>query len=137
MFQEAAKGIGQHGLTRVTIGMWPFTAAMFDHATDSAWPHVKGKPNCPVIVYYTWEGEENDQRWTNATKTTLNALREKVFKERPLSKDLPIFINTAFAEVTRVEDLYRANLSKLKKLRTKYDHKGVMDHTGGFRIPRA
>ena len=142
MFQEAAKGLGQHGLTCVTIGLWPFTTAMFDNATDSAWPHEQGKPNCPIIVYFTWEGEDNDGRWIGAMKKTLDVLKAKVFEERPTSKVLPVFINTALWDskarrTTKVEDLYRTNLPELKKLRTKYDPKGVMDHTGGFRIPRA
>ncbi|KAF8552570.1 FAD-binding domain-containing protein [Imleria badia] len=135
--KEAAKELGQHGGTRITIGLWPFTKAMFDHATDSAFPHEKGKPNCPIIVYFTWEGEKSDQFWVDTMKTTLEKLRETVDKERPDSKGLPYFINTALAEATTVEDLYRNNLPRLKELRKTYDPSGVMDRTGGFRIPLA
>lgn len=137
MFQEVAKQLGQHGGTRITIGLWPFTRAMFDHATESAFPHESGKPNCPIIVYFTWEGEKNDQHWIDTMKETLKTLRDTVVKERPASKDLPYFINTALAEATTVDDLYRKNLPRLKELRKEYDATGVMDHTGGFRIPRA
>ena len=136
MLQEAAKGLRDHGGTRITIGLWPFTTTMFDNATDSAWPHVKGKPNCPIIVYFTWERESNDKYWVDTMKATLDTLRVKVLEERPDSKDLPIFINTALAEATPVADLYRGNLTKLVLLRSEYDPNGVMDHTGGFKIPR-
>ena len=135
MFQDAAKGLEQHGGTRITIGLWPFTKAMFDRATDSAWPHEKSKPNCPIIVYFTWERESNDAYWIETMQATLDKLRVKVLEERPLSKNLPYFINTALAEATTVEELYRDNLPKLKGLRTEYDPKAVMDLTGGFRIP--
>ncbi|KAG6371882.1 hypothetical protein JVT61DRAFT_8884 [Boletus reticuloceps] len=132
---EVAKGLGQNGGTRITMGLWPFTRSMFDNATDSAFPHEKGKPNCPIILYFTWEGEQNDKHWIDTMKTTLDSLRAKVLEERPESKDLPHMINTALAEATTVEDLYRDNLQKLKGLRKEYDPNGVMDRTGGFRIP--
>jgi len=134
MFQDVAKEIRQHGGTRITIGFWPFTTTMFDNATNSAFPHDKGKPNCPIIVYFTWEGKQNDAYWIDTMKTTLDNLRAKVLEERPESKGLPYFINTALAEATTVEDLYRNNLPELKELRKKYDPNGVMDRTGGFRI---
>lgn len=134
MFQDVAKEIRQHGGTRITIGFWPFTTTMFDNATRSAFPHEKGKPNCPIIVYFTWEGQKNDTHWIDTMKTTLDNLRAKILEERPESKGLPFFINTALAEATTVEDLYRNNLPELKELRKKYDPNGVMDRTGGFRI---
>ena len=110
---------------------------MFDHATHSAWPHEKGKPSCPIIVYFIWEGQENDEYWIDTMRRTLDALRAKVLKERPSSKGLPFFISTAFAEETTVEDLYRDNLPRLEGLRRKYDPTSAMDRTGGFRISRA
>jgi len=109
--------------------------SMFDNATECAFPHEAGKPNCPIILYFTWEGEQNDKHWLDTMKTTLDTLRAKVLEERPESKDLPHMINTALAEATTVEDLYRDNLSKLKGLRNEYDPNGLMDRTGGFRIP--
>lgn len=108
---------------------------MFNKATPSAWPHESTKPNCPIIVYFTWEGKENDGYWIETMKSTLKALREKVHAERPASRGLPCFISTALAEATSVEDVYRGNLEGLRRSREKYDLKGVMDLTGGFRIP--
>jgi len=136
---EVAKGLQQNGGTRIAIGLWPFTTTMFDHATDSAFPHVKGKPNCPIIAYFTWEHKANDEYWIDTLKTTLDKLRAKVFEERPASKDLPLFINTALADSDpkTVENLYRDNLPRLKELRKTYDPKALMDLTGGFRIPLA
>jgi len=125
----------KHGGTRTGIGMWPFTKAMFDRATESAWPHEKDKPNCPIIVYFTWEGKEHDKYWTGTMESTLKKLRDKVHSEREQSKALPYFISTAFAEATSVEDLYGAHLEKLKQLRKEYDPNDVMGLTGGFKIP--
>ena len=110
---------------------------MFDNATDAAFPHEKGKPNCPIIVYFTWEGEKNDKYWIGTMKATLEELKKTVLEERPESKHLPYFINTAFAEATTVEHLYRNNLPRLQQLRKEYDPKGLMDSTGGFRIKPA
>ncbi|KAH0826904.1 hypothetical protein J3R83DRAFT_4496 [Lanmaoa asiatica] len=132
---EASKEIVKYGGTRVVIGLWPFTKAMFTKAKPSAWPHETNKPNCPIIVYFTWEGKENDAYWIPKMQETLGTLRAKVHVERPSAKGLPYFISTALAEGTKVEDLYRGNLDELKQLRKKYDPHGVMDLTGGFKIP--
>lgn len=125
----------KHGGTRTGIGMWPFTKAMFDSATESAWPHEKDKPNCPIMVYLTWEGKGHDKYWTGVMASTLKKLRDKVHSEREQSKGLPYFISTAFAEATSVEDLYGAHLERLKQLKKEYDPKDVMGLTGGFKIP--
>ncbi|KAF8552573.1 FAD-binding domain-containing protein [Imleria badia] len=134
---EASKDMEKHGGTRTGIGMWPLTKSMFDKATPSAWPHVQDKPNRPIIIYFTWEGKEHDDYWVRTMKSTLKTIRDKVHAERESSKGLPYFISTALAdpEATSVEDLYSGNLEKLKQLRKKYDPKGVMDLTGGFKIP--
>ena len=135
--QVAADEIMTYGGTDITIGLWPFTDSMFDKATPSAWPHETGKPSCPINVYFTWEGKENDAYWVENLKKTLDTLRETVHRERPSSKDLATFISAACVEATTVEDLYRGNLDVLKRIRRKYDEHGVMDLAGGFRIPRA
>ena len=107
---------------------------MFDKATPSAWPHHKDKPNCPIIVYFTWEGKDNDKFWISTMKTTLATLRARVEALSPSSKGLPYFISTALAEVTTAEHLYRDHLEKLRVLKKKYDPKSVMDLAGGFKI---
>lgn len=133
--QEAAEDIETHGGRRVVISFWPFTGAMFDRATASAWPHHPGQPNCPIIVYFTWEGKENDAFWVGTMQATLVRLRESVHALQPSSRGLPYFINTALAEWTHVEQLYRGHLGTLSELRSKYDPKRVMDLVGGFKIP--
>lgn len=144
MFQKVAENMRQHGGTHVKIGLWPFAKTMFDKATDSAFPHKKDKPNCPIIIYFTWEGKQNDEHWINTMKTTIDDLRKKVNEERakinPEILALPYFINTALAEAiqTAVEQLYgEENLQRLKDIRKNRDPTGVMDLTGGFKIPRA
>lgn len=134
-FQEVVKGLGENGGTRVAIGLWPFTTFMFDNTTDSAFPLVRGEPNCPIMVYFTWEGEHNDDYWIGTMKKILATLTDKV--QNPESKKLPYFINTALCEDTTVEDLYHDSLPRLKEVTKKYDPKRVMDRTGGFRIPLA
>lgn len=133
--QEASKDMEKHGGTRTHINLWPFTTSMFDRATDAAWPHAKDMPNCPIIVAFIWEGKEHDAYWIEKIKSTLKTLRDKVHAERASSKVLPYFISTALAEATSVEDLYGENLERLRQLRKKYDPNGVMDLTGGFKIP--
>jgi len=48
---------------------------------------------------------------------------------------LPVYSNTALAEHTRVEDIYRGNLERLERIRKAVDPVGMMSRAGGFKIP--
>jgi len=116
------------------IGCKAFNEGMFDSISDNsaengAWPHKKGEANHPLLVYAWWEGEKNDSFWISEMKRVLDVL------SRNIGNSLPVYGNTALAEHTTVESVYRGNLEKLKTIRNKVDPTKVMCRAGGFKIP--
>jgi len=135
---DAAKAhISEWNGKMIAAGIWPFRAKMFENSAGGAWPHERQKPNGPFHFYFYWEGEQNDEKWIGQLKTALKNVREKAIEEGCAAEDAPVYLNTALAEddYATVENIYRGNLDKLRGLRRKYDPSGVMDRTGGFRIP--
>lgn len=115
--------------------IWPFLPTMFNTSVDSAWPHWRGAPNGPLLVYFMWEGRENDKPWIDQMKTALHHIHQVALRENCTTPDAPVYCNTTLEEVTTPQQIYRHNLDALSALRTKYDPDDVMGKTGGFRIP--
>ncbi|KAF8483612.1 hypothetical protein DFH94DRAFT_318194 [Russula ochroleuca] len=133
---KAAKRLMEKHKGRMVVGeIWPFLPTMFDTSVDSAWPHREGAPNGPLLVYFMWEGRENDKPWVNQMKAALHHIHQIALREECTTPDAPVYCNTTLEEVTTPQQIYRHNLSALSALRTKYDPDDVMGKTGGFRIP--
>ena len=126
-----------NGRTVVT-DVWPFLSTMFratEHDSDSAWPHNHDRPNSFILVYFVWEGSENDSEWILQMKAALARIHKAAIDEKCTTDDAPVYCNTSFAEVTTPEKIYRGNLPELSELRKVYDPHNVMGRTGGYRIP--
>ena len=115
--------------------IWPFLSTMFAKSTDSAWPHRSGEPNGPLIVYFMWEGKENDDIWIDRMVAALKVIQEAANKAGCAKGNEPVYCNTTLVEATTHEQIYRGNIRELSRLRTTYDPHNVMERTGGFRIP--
>lgn len=122
-----------HGKTAV-IDIWPFLPSMFDKSTPAAWPHKKGQPNGPLLVCFQWEGESNDSYWIGLMMQILQSIQKVAKQEGCTNDELPSYCNTSL-DITPVRDIYKSNLSKLRRVRAKYDPDDVMGRAGGFRIP--
>ncbi|KAH9058183.1 hypothetical protein EDB87DRAFT_941807 [Lactarius vividus] len=132
---EAAKKLmEQYGGKMVMAEIWPFLPSMFDKSVPSAWPHKSREPNGPLIVYFMWEGEKNDEVWIPQMVTALDQIYRTAEYEGCTTSSTPIYCNTTL-ESTTPEQIYQDNLEKLSALRKKYDPYDVMGRTGGFRIP--
>jgi hypothetical protein len=125
----------KHRGRMVVADIWPFLPTMFDKSVDSAWPHKRGAPNGPLLVYFMWEGKENDDAWINQMKTALVHIHRIALQEGCTTRNTPVYCNTTLKDVTTPKQIYQDNLSDLSALRTKYDPDKVMERTGGFRIP--
>ncbi|KAI9441828.1 hypothetical protein H4582DRAFT_2055639 [Lactarius indigo] len=133
---KAAKRLMQQFKGRMVMAeIWPFLPTMFDRSVDSAWPHKRGKPNGPLVVYFMWEHAENDEVWISQMKTALDHIHRIALQERCATLSAPVYCNTALEDVTTPEQIYRGNLGRLSALRFSYDRDDVMGRTGGFRIP--
>jgi hypothetical protein len=114
--------------------VWPFVHEMFDNSSPGAWPHEKGQPNGPLLVYFLWEGEENDAFWISQMNRALSAIEAKAYGVG-VAPSTPIYTNTTLAERTAISEVYRGNLDSLRETRKKYDPYDVMGQAGGFKIP--
>jgi hypothetical protein len=121
----------------IVTDIWPFLPSIFDHSTPAAWPHERGLPYGPLVVYFLWEGEENDHAWIDQMKKALKNIHSVALQEHCTTQDAPVYLNAALSETTSVEDIYRHNLPKLSWLRRVFDPSDIMSNTGGFRIPLA
>jgi hypothetical protein len=127
--------MAEHQGKKVVGDVWPFLPR---NSTDSAWPHQNGSCNGPLLVYFVWDGPENDTFWIDQLKVALDSIRQVALAEGCTTPDVPVYCNTTLADpdVTTLQQIYRHNLADLSALRTKYDPHNVMGLTGGFRIPR-
>ncbi|KAJ7911782.1 hypothetical protein B0H13DRAFT_1875515 [Mycena leptocephala] len=71
----------KHQGRMVVADIWPFLPNMFDNSVDSAWPHKRGAPNGPLLVYFMWEGKENDVVWIGQMKTALDHIHRIALQE--------------------------------------------------------
>ncbi|KAG8905914.1 hypothetical protein FRB99_007994 [Tulasnella sp. 403] len=123
----------------VLVDIWPFLQTAYDSSPPgwTAWPHKKGKVFGPLLAYFLWDKAEDDDFWVKKMERILKNLRTVALREGCTTNDAPVYSNCALAENTTVEDVYKGNLERLKKLRRKYDPDDVMRGAGGFRIPLA
>lgn len=122
----------------VVAEIWPFLSTIFKESEASAWPHEPEKPTGPILVYFMWEGKENDKVWIDQMKTALNHIHRIALLGECTTDGTPAYCNTSLEDVTipqQIAQIYRGNLDQLSKLRKIYDPDNVMGRTGGFRIP--
>lgn len=133
--QEASRFLKGHSGLACFIKVWPFLSSIFDKSPDhAAWPHKKGEVYGPCWAYFQWTDEREDRFWLEKMRNTLEALRKVAESEKVTSDDAPVYLNTTL-EDTPVEKIYQKNLEHLKLMRGRYDPKGIMSLTGGFKIP--
>ncbi|KAF9067051.1 hypothetical protein BDP27DRAFT_1423219 [Rhodocollybia butyracea] len=138
---EAARSLmDKYNGKMIVTDVWPFLSGMFDNSVDSAWPHKRGEPNGPLLLYFLWEGEENDKVWVDQMKTALGHISRIALAEGCTTATTPQYGNTSLNMDTpdQLTQIYgTANLQRLRVLRRRYDEFNVMGRTGGFRIPLA
>jgi hypothetical protein len=125
----------KHKGRMVMAEIWPFLPTMFDRSPDSAWPHKRGEPNGPLVVYFMWEDKKNDDVWIDQMKEALGRIQQIALEEGCTTRDTPVYCNTTLEAATTPQQIYRGNLTKLSTLRRRYDPDDVFGRTGGFRIP--
>jgi hypothetical protein len=125
----------KHNGKMVVAEIWPFLWDKFKKGSPSAWPPDRNEPHGPLLVYFLWEGEENDKVWIDQMTKALEHIRRVALSEKCTTESAAVYYNTTLADVTSVQDIYRDNLRKLRLLRKQYDPSDVMANAGGFRIP--
>ena len=133
--QAAQRLMQRHNGKMIVADIWPFLPTIFNGSPSAAWPHESNRPNGPLLVYFLWEGEENDYVWINQMKEALERIHAVALEEKCTTEDAPVHLNTSLSETTSVKAIYRGNLPRLSRVRRAFDPKDIMSNTGGFRIP--
>ncbi|KAF9475882.1 hypothetical protein BDN70DRAFT_935519 [Pholiota conissans] len=134
--KPAANSITEKGGTRLLLDAWPFLPNIFDNSTPAAWPHKKGEAVSPLLAFYTWENEKDDDFWVGEMKRALGEIQTVAKSEGCTRDDAPIYLNTTLGD-TPVKDIYGENHSKLVRIKAKYDRHNTMRNAEGFVIPIA
>ena len=85
-------------------------------------------------IFFEWEDPAYDAEYLAAITETATRLRSLVAREQgSLYESSPRYNNYAVYD-TQLTSIYGENLPLLRKLKKKYDPKGVMDLAGGWKF---
>ena len=143
--QELSTYLEKNNGTRASFEIWPFHKGAFNGVKprDSAWPHEEGKVIFPLIGWFEWSGEANDEFWLTKISNALEELRNVALREKCTTENMPVYLNIALEDNpvkgtsvkgTSVKDVYRDHYGWLKGLRAVYDPNNVMGLAAGFVI---
>ncbi|KAK1221557.1 hypothetical protein PQX77_015676 [Marasmius sp. AFHP31] len=133
--KKAASHIKKRGGLSVIIDAWPVHQSIFDNSPPgAAFPHERGEPYGPMLAYFRWQKEEDDEFWLTKLKGTLNRIRV-VARNLGLTPRKPAYYNNLSLETVPAHKIYRDNMKWLKRVKAKYDPTDVMGRCGGHKIP--
>ncbi|KAI0051841.1 FAD-binding domain-containing protein [Auriscalpium vulgare] len=117
----------------VTIVAEPFISSAFSHGADSAFPPDRSRVICPTNLYFSWSKASLDDEARAAIAQSSRTIRAAAIAEGQDVANAAMYPNYALGN-TPLEDMYGKNVPRLKAIRTKYDPKGTMLLTGGFKF---
>lgn len=121
----------------VLLDVWPFHEKIFDKSPPgAAWPHEPGKPFGPMLAYFLWEDQKDDEFWLRKLKGTLNRIHVTALS-LGLTTNKPAYYNNLSLESVPARKIYRENMDWLSEVKKEYDPRDVMGRCGGHKIPVA
>nr|AGK29878.1 FAD-binding protein [Volvariella volvacea] len=132
--EEVSKALKSHGGLQFYHNIWPLSPTMFENSPPSAWPHGPDTAFFPLPIRCLWQGKEDDKYWLDTLAAVTEKVRRYAIEQGCTTDGAPVYYNLAL-DGTDVSLIYRENLPRLVDIRARYDRLGVMNRTGGFRIP--
>jgi hypothetical protein len=111
----------------------PFSASLFSHANNTAWPPVRSVGYLPINLFFSWIDPSEDEFMFDFMKNLAANMTAFAEAEGQDVADAPIYGNYALGD-TPTEAIWGANLPRLKEIRKAVDPSGVMNLAGGFRF---
>ncbi|KAK1227244.1 hypothetical protein PQX77_009757 [Marasmius sp. AFHP31] len=133
--KEAARHIkSQHGIA-VVIDAWPVHKTIFANSPPgAAYPHDRDRPCGPMLVYFRWLNEKDDEFWLAKLEGTLDRIRV-VAEKHQLMPEKPAYYSNLSPETMPAHEIYGDNMKWLQEVKAKYDPTDVMSRCGGHKIP--
>jgi hypothetical protein len=120
--------------TTALYAIEPFNAGLFNHAlSPSAYPPDRSRGLLPVNIYFGWVSAERDGDAAVALRQSTAAVRSAALADGQDVADAAIYGNGALFG-TPVEDIYGANVPRLREIWKRVDPMEVMSLAGGFKL---
>jgi hypothetical protein len=133
--QGIGKNLAKQGGLQFYPHIWPGNPNMFKDSPPSAWPRPPDHgASFPLPILCLWEHKKDDEFWLDTLRILTKEIHAYAVEQGCTTDDAPVYYNLAL-DGTNVHDIYRGHLDKLAEVRRRCDPMGVMDRTGGFRIP--
>ena len=118
----------------VSYDVEPFNPGLFSHSNvQSAYPPDRSRPFFPTSIQFAWTSPSNDANFATAILQSTNTIRAAAIAEGQDVSDVAVYGNYALFE-TPVEDVYGANLPRLRSIQSNVDPNNVMALAGGFKV---
>ena len=108
-------------------------SGIFSHGSDSAYPPDRSRPLYPILIQYRWTDVGMDDTVGRLMRKHTNSIYRTALAEGQNIANTAVYPNNALFD-TPLEDMYGANLPRLREIRAKIDPEDVMGLTGGFKF---
>jgi len=111
----------------------PFDSSLFSHGSGSAYPPDRSQAVFPSVIACSWSNSSLDYTFAHVLRNGSNALRAAALADGQNISRGPVYVNYALFD-TPLEDMYGANVPRLRRIRAEIDPQDVMGLTGGFKF---
>lgn len=111
----------------------PFASTLFSYGASSAYPPDRSHAIFPSNIGYTWTNASLDATIANELRQHTDQARAAVLADGQDLSGAAVYVNYALFG-TPLEDMYGANVPKLRKIRAEIDPEDVMGLAGGFKF---
>jgi hypothetical protein len=111
----------------------PFDSGIFSHGSSSAYPPDRSQALFPTVIQYTWSNASIDHTIAHAMRQQSDALHDAALADGQNVSHASVYVNYALFD-TPLEDMYGANVPRLRGIRAEIDPEDVMGLAGGFKF---
>ncbi|KAI0036361.1 FAD-binding domain-containing protein [Vararia minispora EC-137] len=122
-----------HGVSYFSYDVEPFDVGLYTHGSPSAWPPDRSRGLLPINLYFTWSDESKDEEIIGIMTQLAENITSFADAEGQCVGNAALYGNYALGD-TPVEDIYGANVAKLRAIKKLVDPYRIMDLAGGFKF---
>jgi hypothetical protein len=117
----------------ITTDFFPLDSNIFSHGSGSAYPPDRSHALSASVVIYSWSNASLDHTIASAMRNHSNELHAAALAEGQNVSHAAAYVNYALFD-TPLEDMYGANVARLREIKAEIDPENVMGLTGGFKF---
>ncbi|KAI0260022.1 FAD-binding domain-containing protein [Gloeopeniophorella convolvens] len=117
----------------LAIGIEPFSHGMLTHGRPSAYPPNRSQALFPTLINPLWTNSSLDGFVVDMLHNISGSLHAAALADKQNVSDAAAYINYALFD-TPVEDMYGANVPRLRAIKHTVDPNDVMGLAGGFKL---